>query len=108
VAGTATNPGETAVTFPIPLASAPSVVLWNGTGSPPAGCGGTATEPTAEPGKLCIFSTQNQVGGSFNSYIPGDIGRGGEASRLGFGYVFTPTSDTGPWDASGTYAVTAP
>jgi hypothetical protein len=48
--------GETAFSFPIPLASAPTEVDYIELGqTPPAGCAGSITNPEAKPGHLCIF-----------------------------------------------------
>jgi collagen type I alpha len=58
------EPARAAISFSIPLASAlpAGKVHYIKSGEPaPTGCtGGTASEPTAEPGNLCVYETRTQ------------------------------------------------
>ncbi len=47
---------ETAISFQIPLASAPTLHLVPEGGPPTAQCPGTAQAPKAQPGSLCIYA----------------------------------------------------
>jgi hypothetical protein len=50
---------KTAVSFALPLETAPAVNFIKVGATVPAGCtGGTAAEPAAEPGNLCIFAEE--------------------------------------------------
>jgi hypothetical protein len=92
----ATFAGELAtasVSFPFPLATAPTTHYIKFGTANPAGCGGTAAEPAAAPGHLCIYETAAPV----NSTVRGMHGPGGNdtASRFGFTAWATATAGSG-------------
>jgi hypothetical protein len=86
--------------FVFPLASAPAAHLWLlGQSNPdPAHCPGTAADPQAEPGHLCVYEGSKPPGAGTSAMILG-------GDRFGFTASFF--SATGGFSA-GTWAVTAP
>ncbi|HET9678449.1 MAG TPA: hypothetical protein VFP21_13205 [Solirubrobacterales bacterium] len=50
---------ESSISFPIPLAAAPTVNVITPGGGPTANCPGTSAAPAAASGNLCIFETGN-------------------------------------------------
>jgi hypothetical protein len=104
---------EGAISFAMPLASAPDVlVVPNDPNVPvPAGCSGTIANPHARPGKLCIFVgwtfnaiTQGHINGTYSPDSP--VGAGGAGPHGSV--VVVRAANTGVVEAAGTYAVTAP
>ena len=97
-----------AVSFPVPLASAPAFHVIGVGQSPPAGCSGNVANPSAAPGHLCVF-VESSFGASAvidaNSPVTGDPG----ASRFGTELAAYPDSDPGTTSVvtRGTWAVTA-
>ena len=101
------------VSFQIPLASAPSVkVVQQGTASAPPECPGTAANPTAAPGWLCIYENraQNQRSGSYPSVVAPGSGFSPSASRFGASLIVHGQASGTDWFywSEGTWAVTAP
>jgi hypothetical protein len=92
------------ISFPVPLASAPTPVLVSsGTTSH---CQGSATNPTAAPGYLCVYvgvSTNVGVSGIYDPFG----GNAGTASPYGAGIVIDSAA-AGDFYSDGTWAVTAP
>jgi hypothetical protein len=100
------------VSFPIPLASAPSVkVVQDGTASAPPECPGTAADPTAAPGWLCVYENraQNQRPGSYPSVTAPGSGFSPSASRFGATLIVQGQGAGTDWFywSEGTWAVTA-
>jgi hypothetical protein len=113
-AGEATAAGQyvasQAVSFPLQLASAPTVVQvpW---GSSNAHCPGTTAAPAANPGYLCIFIrgdsnvAQAIAGNDFYPQEPGNLNYGAGS----FGVLLTAESNaSGVVEVVGSWAVTAP
>jgi hypothetical protein len=57
-AAAAGNRGSSAITFPFQLASAPATNIIPVGGPPTANCPGSAGNPLAAPGNLCVYETQ--------------------------------------------------
>lgn len=94
--------GETiaaTISFPLPLATAPTVSF-----APSVSCPGTVAEPTAAPGKLCFYAGQ-QVNAT--DFATDDQGNVGSATRQGASLqVYANTA--GDVIDQGSWAVTAP
>jgi hypothetical protein len=92
---------EGAVSFPIPLESAPAFnVVPPGGPSTPA-CSGTVNSPTAAAGQLCFYEAED-VGAS-------GLGHSGEfPSRFGSDYFAFDTTAGANYLVTGNWAVTAP
>lgn len=104
---TATTSAELAsasVSFAVALATAPTPTLV--TAGTTANCQGSATDPAAAPGYLCVYvgaSTNVATSGIYNPYG----GNAGSASVYGAGIVID-SAGAGNFYADGTWAVTAP
>jgi hypothetical protein len=88
------------VSFALPLSAEPTAHFITEGATPPAECPGTAEEPAAAPGNLCVFVTS-----AINAYRGGDY-PGVETHTSGF-TVKSFTEAKGPILLSGTWAVTA-
>jgi hypothetical protein len=108
--GHASAAGDTAgeaISFEIPLASAPAAHFLAKGSKPTAECPGTPSSPQAAPGNLCIYESVN-INMSFQSFedpITADTGStvqpfGAEVGAL--------SSAAGNYDDLGSWAVTAP
>lgn len=72
--------GYSAISFTIPLASAPAVTVTEATPEgPKPPCLGTVAKPTAEPGHLCIYIDTRHFGGSVGTLDPVTGEEGAEA-----------------------------
>jgi Collagen triple helix repeat (20 copies) len=110
--GPLASAGQTAqfvpISFPIPLASSVSEHVVPAGGPAPEGCtGGTVSDPTADPGHLCIYvgvitDPAAGVGGVLQP--DGNAGVGKSGAVLIFGTETTAQGAAG-W---GSFAVTAP
>jgi hypothetical protein len=105
--GTATTVADlaaSAISFPVPLASAatPSIVTSGST----TNCPGSATAPAAAPGYLCVYVGDTVNVGVQAVYDPFG-GNGGTASRYGAMFV-ADSGGAGNFYTDGTWAVTAP
>jgi hypothetical protein len=96
---------ETDISFGFTLAAAPTAHFIPNGGTPPAACPGTAANPQANPGNLCVY--ENNVGFATgqsvcsSSFCPGATPWGAQyraSSTQAANYVWT----------RGTWAVTAP
>ncbi len=116
--GTATKevvPGQTfgsdSISFNIPLKEAPMAhIIAPGSGNP-QGCTGSASEPQAEPGNLCIFVANDfdiKQGGASAAYTLLAPGGSGEAGPMGTVIIAGPEENKGLFSAYGSWAVTAP
>lgn len=97
----------TAISFGIPLASAPSPHFIVSGEGPTSACPGSTAAPSAEPGNLCIYEAQsvNVLGAGYENPVTGETGSTVEA----FGAeVVGLTLSAGNYDESGSWAVTAP
>jgi hypothetical protein len=91
------------VSFALPLASAPSGHLIAISGAPTAECPGTASQPEAAPGNLCVYETRADGGkGPSESSL-----REVEEGRFGITF-YVPLPSSTNWEIEGTWAVTAP
>ena len=95
---------SSAISFAIPLASAPTpTIVQAGT---TAGCQGSVTAPTAAPGALCIYvGSQANVAQIFAESPYTALG--GTASQYGAAVVLDSEAP-GNFYSTGTWAVTAP
>lgn len=92
------------ISFPVPLASAPTPTLVTSGTTP--NCQGSATNPTAAPGYLCVYVGSSANIGESGIYNPFG-GDAGTASAYGAGIVIVSAA-SGDFYADGTWAVTAP
>jgi hypothetical protein len=110
LAASAGDTFEAGVSFSVSLASAPTVHVILPGGSPPAACTGTAADPAAAAGHLCVYvATVTASTGAVTTYDPTETraAGAGKASRLAFDVGVT-ASGAGDVRAAGTWAVTAP
>ncbi len=91
--------------FGFQLSAAPTIhYILSGT-TAPAGCPGTAANPQANPGHLCVY--ESYVGNRASPCIFNPTGGCGSASRWGFNLAVYPAA-AGAFYAGGTWAVTSP
>jgi len=90
-----------AISFPIALASAPNATIIQVGGTPPAECPGSAANPQATAGNLCIYVKSSS--GTATIFDPSEPSRG--AGPLGSNVSVVSSGVT--W-AYGSWAVTAP
>jgi hypothetical protein len=98
---------ETAISFGVQLASAPTP-HYIGVGAPiPPGCSGNVGAPGASPGNLCVFASfeANITPGSGTTFNA--TGNDGQADPFGAGVAGTATTAAST-RFGGTWAVTAP
>jgi hypothetical protein len=97
------------ISFSIPLASAPTPHYIGPGGVPPAGCSGSAANPGASPGHLCVFAGyMNQVSNVIIWNFAGVVNPG-EANRFGADVLaYTSGGDQTDVELGGTWVVTAP
>jgi hypothetical protein len=87
------------VSYPIPLSFTPETNIVEEGGPPTADCPGSAADPTATPGNLCVYAEREDVGLEIEE-VPAD-GR--------FGFLVFPEAEEGDnYEVFGTWAVTAP
>lgn len=102
---------ETAISFPLPMQSRPTVHLIGLGDLMPNACSGGVTNPRAEPGHLCVFvgyqvNTQNAKGIN-GSYDQLDPTASNASSRFGTALYVYPAA-AGGYEAGGSWAATAP
>ncbi|HEY5815677.1 MAG TPA: hypothetical protein VIS95_04990 [Solirubrobacterales bacterium] len=92
------------ISFPYPLASAPTRNYRPIGSVPNAACPGTASNPQAAPGNLCAYEVENGTTNAafFDNAVPANI------RRFGDGLAVEQNGGTGNVDLIGTWAVTAP
>jgi hypothetical protein len=96
--------GSASISFPFPLAAAPTAHYIQNAGAVPAGCSGTAANPGANAGHLCVFEFEaNNVA---LRDVNGPSGNG-SADRFGAS-VFALGAAAGQFSVKGRWAVTAP
>jgi hypothetical protein len=88
-----------AISFPIPLSEAPDVTYLPPGSPATAECPGTASNPLATPGRLCVYGARQDAG------IPSLEAQSG--GRTGF-RIFPNDPDAGSTQIDGTWAVTGP
>jgi hypothetical protein len=94
------------ISFGYTLASEPTSLFVRSGSTPPAGCPGTASNPQADPGFLCVYENSNV--GTTNTVICNPVSNtcGVPASRFG-GYLRTDSTGTAASTRTvGTWAVT--
>jgi len=109
------GPSDGQISFPIPLAAAPTVVLirrkqpQNQEGDPTAQCPGSVLNPQAAPGYLCVYESGMADNKALYAFSPYN-GVNGVATRFGVGlYITEPQATTSDHRTSkGSWAVTAP
>jgi len=96
------------ISFPIPLASAPTPNFMAQGAVPTTNCPGSASAPTAAAGQLCVYEAADRGVGTVILYTP--LAGTAPASAPGGVAVFIESNATGQVDffSSGTWAVTAP
>ena len=96
-----------ALSFPIPLAGAPTPHFIEAGATPPAGCSGSVAAPAASPGNLCVFSTFPLVDLTLRNFFDPEkfIESPTASGKTGAIVLFNATE--GSQQAAGTYAVTA-
>ena len=100
--GSGYSPGNS-VSFPLPLPSAPSDHIVGVGGPPTAACPGTASQPQAAPGNVCIYETRVDNG---HGPAPGFL-TAVEEGRFGIEFFVVLGSDVN-YEIEGTWAATAP
>ena len=93
-----------AISFPFPLATAPTENYRPIGSLPNAACPGTAANPQAAPGNLCAYETVNGTGGT--AFFDGAVSA--NLRRFGDGIASFQSGGSGNVDLIGTWAVTAP
>jgi hypothetical protein len=103
------------ISFALPLASAPTpVVLQDGTATSPPDCPGTAADPQAAPGVLCVYENDEQNESPSAVPYPTVTAPGSRvgltASRFGAGLYMLGQAAGTDWvfRSEGAWAVTAP
>jgi len=98
------------ISFAFPLASAPTPIVIQFGDTPPASCPGTASEPEASPGFLCIYENraQNQRAGNYPTVSAPGSGFSPSASRFGATLIVQGQAAGTDWFywSEGTWAVT--
>jgi len=99
---------QSAVSFLIPLASAPVAHFVAPGARPPPQCPGSVAHPKAAPANVCVFAFDLSSGVTPQVFDP--LAAGSLANRLGFGIaLYQPSENVGTYVySSGTWAVTAP
>jgi hypothetical protein len=90
--------------FAFPLTSRPAVHFIGVGATPPAQCPGTATEPKAAPGNLCVYAALGDISATAVAIADRETNVAPEASPRGFS-VFEANNDS---FSTGSWAVTAP
>jgi hypothetical protein len=97
------------MSFPVPLASAPTAHFIPAGGAVPPGCSGSVSAPAAAPGNLCAFSTFSLVNlTQSNFFDPESFTEKPTVSGKSGALVVLVSIGAGIVQATGTYAVTAP
>jgi len=97
----ATGTAYESISFGFTFASAPTFHYVHGVLSVPAGCaGGTANNPTAQPGNLCLYS---------NGFPLNTAGAVVTGAPNAWGALFTVSSEApGAFNDGGSWAATSP
>jgi hypothetical protein len=92
------------ISFPYPLASAPTRNYRPIGSLPNAACPGTVSNPQAAPGNLCAYESLNGTGNV--AFFDNSVDAG--VRRFGDGIAVSQNASTSNEDLIGTWAVTAP
>jgi hypothetical protein len=96
---------ETSISFQIPLAAAPALHIIPVGGPSTGPCPGTATNPSAAPGNLCIY--ESTLVGTTGFFLPDGANPVSGPTRFGLPGLIG-ASGSGDYIARGAWAVTAP
>ena len=99
--------GEDAISFEIPLASAPAVHLINRGDPLPPGCSGSITAPSAAAGNLCVFVAFSSESDALDGYYSVTSGFQGLSSNRGVVVYLHDANADGFVEGAGTWAVHA-
>jgi hypothetical protein len=105
-AATTADDGWDSISFGFELASAPQEHFIAAGGAATAQCPGSAVNPQAAPGHLCVYESVSQNRGSVVLFT-GTTGATNQASKWGAGVWLIPAA-AGNAFSYGTWAVTAP
>ncbi|HXV33515.1 MAG TPA: hypothetical protein VD769_05860 [Gaiellaceae bacterium] len=105
-AGNTADDGWDSISFGFELASAPQEHFLAAGSASTAQCPGSATNPQAAPGHLCVYESVSQNRGSVVIFT-GTTGAVNQASKWGAGVWLIPAA-VGNAFSYGTWAVTAP
>jgi hypothetical protein len=109
VTGTASSQGgqfaAISETYAAELAAAPHLHMIANQAAPPSQCPGTAADPQATPGNLCVYESPNHGNLIEDPRLFVDPLNPAEGT-LGFGIVITANAN-GSFSSAGTWAVTA-
>jgi hypothetical protein len=89
------------LSFAFPLPAEPTLHVIGLGGSPTAECPGSAADPQAMPGHVCVYETRNDSGTALG--VNNDISDGRFGTQL-----FADVSDDTDFQFDGTWAATAP
>jgi hypothetical protein len=96
------------ISFGWSLSAAPTGHFIKKGAAVPAGCSGTATNPGAAPGNLCVFEVENDnVNASSDEVWSPPADSAGATETFGAA-VFTTSAAAGVYEFGGSWAVTAP
>ena len=96
-----------ALSFPIPLTTAPVAHYIAAGAAPPPGCAGSVSEPRAASGNLCVFESFPPISLTHLDFYDPELNKetATAAGKTGALVVFTATAE-GTQQATGTFAVT--
>jgi hypothetical protein len=96
-----------AITFPVPLAAAPTVHIILIGQPAPAGCSGDSSNPGADSGNVCIFEGFNFNANALQTCNPNGGGScmSNTSTRFGTGVIASAAASS-LWDEFGTWAAT--
>jgi hypothetical protein len=106
-AATAGDADAEGITFPFPLASAPNVE-WSSAGALDSNCSGSAANPTAAPGFLCVYAISDSNVGGFTCVTKSDTAWACGAANVDGAVLFMSAAAPGRAYSVGRWAVTAP
>ena len=95
------------ITFAFPLASAPTTHYIVFGEAAPSECPGTAAEPKATPGNLCVYESEAAINATAIRVFDPIGGGNNEANRFGAGVAAAAVAE-GDFRVRGSWAVTAP
>jgi hypothetical protein len=107
IATKASQQMQFAITFAFPLSSAPAAHYIVSGEAPPAQCAGTAAEPKAAPGNLCVYEGVEALNANTQHVFDPVSGEIDKANRYGAGIVAVSIAE-GEFRIRGSWAVTAP
>ena len=104
-AGPSHSYAGSAVSFQFPLAAAPVAHFIPAKGTPPAQCPGSAMNPQAQSGNLCIYEDESKESEGVSVFNPSELEKEG-ASPFGAALSLKSTAVSGGFYSLGTWAVT--